>query len=129
MIVKRVLEKIAMSSAKSAEAKRQREYKRKNFETLRDAIQAGTPKNDMHTVLNKKIEAKLLKYDNIITLAELRKQIFSKECEVFSLAMKGLKMSGLEAVASIQDKKISFLSEGRFISTYKFLTPNLLKKI
>lgn len=120
-----VMAKVALASAKTNQDQAQ---KTKTLETFKTIIQKSFPSTDLFNIIDIKMQKKASIYKDAITLRDLEIRILSNEVERFVLTMAKTKGKGFEAVASTRDKRVSFLRDGVFMKTYKFISPNVLKE-
>lgn len=104
-------------------------HKHKNLNTLETSMSANFPNNELFVKLEKRMVSEAMKHSNILTFDDIKTRVLSKNCERFELSMSKIKQKGFEAVASIRDKRLTFLQNGIHTSSYKFITPTILKEI
>lgn len=121
-----VMAKIALASAKTNQDQAQ---KTKTLETFKTIISKSFPSSDLLNIIDLKMQKKANIYKDAITLRDLEIRILSNDVERFVLSMDKTKGKGIEAVASTRDKRVSFLKDGIFVSTYKFISPSVLKSV
>lgn len=124
-VKKKVLQKLSMIKKPQPP----RRDKRKPLREMELSLSTMYPRNQLFDLLNKKLSHQAKEYSNIVTLEDLKLKINSVECERLVLSAREIKQKGIESVFSAREKKLSFLKEGVWTSTYHFISPTLAKRI
>lgn len=118
-----------MLSNANKKTKLESRHKSKALKQMQLSLSTMHPKNKMFDILHKKLSDQASEYKNVVNLEDLKSKITEPDCQRLTLSMNNIKQKGIEAIYSKKDKKLSFLLNGVFTSTYKFISPTLAKRI